>query len=173
MHLYYKWERYFLQRDNSHKGKREAVIEILRALNNMKPTLEMVEQISPMFFMTKHETLNSEWVEEHDFLHLQRIITRQKRVTWHAFKEVHPSAIQIFKEAYFYLQKEEWIYTMDYSYEHILKRQFFVVPVEDLPLKPFLVPKSFKWLNLLTTITSEHVLSDGQDIPTCFLPENV
>lgn len=60
MYLYYKGERHFLQRDNSYKGKREAVYEILAALNGMKATRDMIEQIAPMAFHTKHETLDTE-----------------------------------------------------------------------------------------------------------------
>lgn len=173
MYLYYKGERYFLQRDNSYKGKREAVYEILAALNGMKATRDMIEQIAPMAFHTKHETLDTEWVGLHLWLHLEKVITRQKRVTGSYLKEVHPTSIQIFKEMYFYLQKEEWIYTIDYSYQHILKRQFFIVPPEELPRKPLLVPKSFLWVNLLTCVTDEHIFNDGQDIPTLLSDENV
>lgn len=154
MYLYKNWIRYIVKEDLSSPNKKEAIKNILAAIDKMRLTLTQIESIIPMRFTQTPSGIVAP-VDKNAFPYLDTIITKQKVYGNMAEKLAHPGSIAIFKEAYLFLNQFSWVYTYDYSYEHVIAKQIGMWMDPRKKKSLLLVPSVFEDNEFITLLTDE------------------
>lgn len=165
MHLYYQWERYLVTKDKANKNIRWAIVEILTAINELKPPRDKIDEIFPTSFTPKKNTMSALGIGEDFWPNLNKILSMTRIDTNNRVFETPAKSHKIFREALFYLSRVEWVYTNDISYENVLRKQFWYKAIEEWVKQPLLIPSFFEHKNTETCITLEVC----QDEDICFL----
>lgn len=162
MYLYKDWIKYTVSEDRTMINKKQATFDILDAMNRVKFNSNLFEElIIPK--LDREHILCPPWLRVDTWPYLQWAIPRYSLVGNWYIKPKNNSSISIFKDAYLTWKDEDWIYTIDISYDVFMCRQF----IDSLPvvtgkedLIPLLVPRIFKGFQFPIVITQQMIIQD-------------
>lgn len=153
--LYIEWQRYLVEKDRSNQNKAEAIAWLLSAMNTIRFSRAQVEEFFPTAFLPKKLNFDAKGIEDDYWPYLNILLSTTRTVSSSKVEEVPVKSSRIFREACYFLRKEEWVYTLDISYEDVLRRHLWLKVKDDWERTPLLVPVFLKGIDSSTYITLE------------------
>lgn len=166
MYLYRNGIRYLVKEDLSSVNKKQAIHEIIKAMDSLRLTDQQIDTFIPMRFVYVPKGLVApDFVDKDSYPYLNTVITKQKAYGNQVEKLAYPGSIAIYKEVYGFLNQFRWIYTYDTSYEDVIKKQVGIPIYEKGEGRMLLVPDCFFGINYKTLLTEELLLEEMADTP--------
>lgn len=164
MYLYRNGIRYLVKEDLSSVNKKQAIHEIIKAMDSLRLTDQQIDTFIPMRFVYVPKGLVApDFVDKDSYPYLNTVITKQKAYGNQVEKLAYPGSIAIYKEVYGFLNQFRWVYTYDTSYEDVIKKQVGIPIYEKGEGRMLLVPDCFFGINYKTLLTEELLLEDITD----------